>query len=102
MPRSVTDKPTTRKAGRMTKTQARKKTRELICIASRSMRNSVDQVLDCDALNLDDYEDDYQLPKIIICAMLKEIAGPHGYEPLWKRGRTALKRLHAGMPRLKD
>lgn len=56
----------------MTKKQARQKTRRLIRDASDLMREKLEKALICGAINFDNYDDDYELPRIILMALLKE------------------------------
>lgn len=56
----------------MTKKQARKKTRTLINNSAKLMREKLEKALNCGAINLDAYEDDFELPRIIVTALLRD------------------------------
>ena len=64
----------------MTKKQIQKKTRQLIRESAQSMRKNIDRILLSGAVDITAYEDNYILPKMIICALLKE--EQHQYKPL--------------------
>jgi len=76
----------------MTKKQARQKTRKLINDAARLMREKLEKALYCGAINLENYDDDFELPKIIVHALLKDAAVR--YEPLIKDNRKAAENLY--------
>lgn len=56
----------------MTKNEARKKTRVLIKEAASHMRKKLEGALSCGAISFEDYESNYDLPRIILCALIKE------------------------------
>ena len=76
----------------MTKNQARKKTRELIRKASSLMREKLEKALVCGALDLDSYEDDYILPRIIVCALLED--AKYRFRPLHKDFKKEIDNLN--------
>ncbi|MEE9581108.1 MAG: hypothetical protein V3V74_07330 [Nitrosomonadaceae bacterium] len=55
----------------ITKEQATKKANELIDNSAIYMKELVTKALSCGALNIDDYEDDFTLPRIIVHAALE-------------------------------
>ncbi len=76
----------------MTKKQARQKTRKLINDAAKLMREKLEKALYCGAINLENYDDDFELPKIIVHALLKDAA--FRYEPFIKDNRKAAENLY--------
>ena len=54
----------------MKKESAKQKTQELINELAKRMSNNIDHALSCGAIDLDNYEDNYELPKIILAALL--------------------------------
>ena len=56
----------------MTKHEARTKCRELLRQTHNGLMAHIDVALNCGALELSDYDDDYALPKIIVTALLRE------------------------------
>ena len=77
----------------MTKNQARKKTRELIRNYSELMREKLERALTCGALNLDSYEDNYKLPRIILSALLED-AKERNYNYLSIKDKKESKNLN--------
>ena len=63
----------------MTKTQLRKKTRELIRKNNKEMLRDLERILKMDCFNLKDYEDNYRLPRIAFQALLREAKHQYGY-----------------------
>ena len=59
----------------MTRKQAEKKVRELIQRTAVKMREDLDSLLRSGGVPLDDYEDDYRLPKAIMTALCLSAAG---------------------------
>ena len=51
------------------------------------LKAEVERLLSVGAVDLDDYENDYQLPKIVLMVALKNCAGQ--YEPLFKNAKIA-------------
>ena len=51
-----------------------KKVRELVKDSTARMRKNIRRAIDCGALNLDEHEGDYIIPKIIFLALLKDIS----------------------------
>lgn len=76
----------------MTKKQARQKTRKLINNAARLMREKLEKALYSGAINLENYDDDFELPKIIVNALLKDAAFQFG--PLTEDNRKAAENLY--------
>ena len=64
----------------MTKQQLRQKTNELIRESNKMMREKLEKLLKSGAIELSAYSDDYVLPKLIMCAMSKELM--HQWKPL--------------------
>ena len=56
----------------MTKEQAALKTEELIGKVTLSMREHIEKALNSGAIDVADYGNDYELPKIILGALLRE------------------------------
>lgn len=75
----------------MTRQEVRKKTRELIRRSASDMRKNIERVLKSGAINLEEYEDSYLLPKIIIIALLKEEIFQH--EPPESFRKEAMKEV---------
>jgi len=59
---------------KMTKTQARKMTRQLINASAKEMREQLERVFLSGAVNIGSYEDNWLLPKIILTALLRDQA----------------------------
>lgn len=51
----------------------------------------LDSLFNSGALDLEKYDDDYELPKIILCAMLKEMS--YQYAPNSDAGRKEVKNI---------
>ena len=60
----------------ITKRQLKAKTKELI----KNSTKHIDKAIASGAIDLNSYEDNYILPKILLCALLKEEM--HQYKPL--------------------
>lgn len=58
----------------MTKKQLRKKMNELIRENNKMIKEKLEKLLKSGAIDLPFYEDNYLLPKLIMCAMAKETA----------------------------
>ena len=56
----------------MERKQARQKTHEMLLEAVVFMQKKIDYALDCGAINFEQYDDGYALPRIILCTILKE------------------------------
>lgn len=56
----------------MTKEQAALKTKELIGKMAFDMNENIEKALNSGAIDVADYGDDYELPKIILGALLRE------------------------------
>lgn len=56
----------------MTKKQAIKKTRSVIHSMSQKMSEKVEKVLNSGAINLENWKDDFLLPKLITSALLED------------------------------
>ncbi len=57
----------------MTKTELRKKYHEIRRRTNRMLAAYLDQALKSNAVDLTQYEDNYRLPKTILCAALDEV-----------------------------
>ena len=75
----------------MTKTQLKKKIKELIKQSNKSMIKNLDKIINSGAIDLTQYENNYILPKICICALFKEER--FQYKPLSNKARKELKNL---------
>lgn len=75
----------------MTRKQAEKKISELIRNEKELFWKKVQKGLDSGALNLDSYDDNYLLPKIVMCAVHGEMEWQ--YTPLTKEGKKEAKNL---------
>lgn len=64
----------------ITKRQLKAKTKELIKNSTKHMVENIDKAIASGAIDLNSYEDNYILPKILLCALLKEEM--HQYKPL--------------------
>ena len=64
----------------MTKEQVQQKTRELITESANHMCKNIDRILSSGSIDIEGYEDNYLLPKMMLCALLKEEI--HQYKPL--------------------
>jgi hypothetical protein len=58
----------------MTKTQLRKKFNELKKENTKWINDNFEKVLKSGALDLDSYDNDFRLPKVIMCAMLQRLS----------------------------
>ena len=58
----------------MTRTQLRLKIGELILESNNMIWEKLEKLLKSGAIDLDSWEDDYRLPKHIMCAMGREIS----------------------------
>lgn len=56
----------------ITKKQAKKKVRELLKDDFAAMKKCIDKALDSGAIDFTDFDDDYELPRIIISAIYKQ------------------------------
>lgn len=65
----------------ITKKQVEQKTDELIRDLSKVLKGRVDYLLHSGAIDLESYEDNFYLPKIIINAVLKSTANDFPYCP---------------------
>lgn len=76
----------------ITKEQLNQKTHELLEEAVKTVKKKVEQAINSGALlPLDDYDNDYQLPKIIAYVILKDAAWQ--MKPLLKENRETAKNL---------
>jgi len=70
-----------------------KKTRELISASAQRMRTKITRAFNCGAIDITAYGDDYELPKIILGALLRD------EEFAWKmhtdEGKKAVENLAA-------
>ena len=64
----------------MTRKELRKKFNELIKENNKMMKEKLEKLLKSGAIDMDPWEDDYVLPKMIMCAMAKEMH--HQWKPL--------------------
>jgi hypothetical protein len=55
----------------MTKKQLKQKTRELIRESAANMRKNIEKAINSGAIDLDAYDDNYELPKIVLGALLR-------------------------------
>ena len=76
----------------MTRKQTRQKTRELINNAAKLMREKLEKALYCGAINFDNYDDGYELPKIIVSTLLKDAS--YRFSPLTKKGKKEANNLY--------
>ena len=74
----------------ITKRQLKTKTKELIKNSSKSMVENIDKAMASGAIDLNSYEDNYILPKILLCALLKEEL--HQYKPLGDDAKKKMQR----------
>jgi hypothetical protein len=66
-----------------TKEQFLEKVEELIATATANLRQNAERLFSCGGMDPESYEDDYALPKIILCAALRDEANswfPHNKE----------------------
>ena len=55
----------------MTKKQLQKRTRELIRESAANMRKNIEKAINSGAIDLDAYDDNYELPRIVLGALLR-------------------------------
>lgn len=76
----------------ITKSQCRQKTLSMLRNAMKDMTEKIEKALSCGALNLDNYDDNYELPRIIASAVLKDAA--YNYGPLTSDNRKEASNLY--------
>jgi len=69
----------------MTKRQLRKKFNEVIRENNKMIKEKFERLLKSGAIDLDSWQDDFRLPKLIMCAMGKETQ--HQWKPLYDHCR---------------
>ena len=72
-----------------------KKTRELIRESAQRMRQNIKRAFNCGAIDITAYGDDYELPKIILGALLREEA--FQYKMHTDEGKKAVENLYSCM-----
>lgn len=75
----------------MTKQQYYKKCKELKKEMNKLFDNRVEKLLNSGAIELSNYDDNYILPKIVVCAIASEIQWQ--FKPLSKEGQKEVKNL---------
>ncbi len=75
----------------MTKTQFRKRTKQLKRQVNKLIDNRIEKFLNSGCEDLTDYEDDYQLPKYFIAACGEEIK--FQFKPLYNQGNKIVKNI---------
>ena len=68
------------------------KVQELIAINNDDMMIQVDKILKSGAINLDDFDNNYFLPKIILSALL--LSAHNQYLPLSSEGRAEVRNIN--------
>lgn len=79
----------------MTKKQLQKKTRELIRESAANMRKNIEKAINSGAVDLDAYEDNYELPRIVLGALLRNES--FQYKMHTDDGRKAVENLYLCM-----
>ena len=75
----------------MTEQQLYQKTLELMEQVSERISDQIKTALKSGAINLDQYEDNYLLPKILVTAILRQNADD--YEPIGARDKKEVKNI---------
>ena len=76
----------------MTKEQLREKTEKLIRESAEHMCANIDKAINSGAIDLDAYGDDYELPKIVLGALLRNES--FQYKMHTDEGRKAVENLY--------
>lgn len=76
----------------MKRETCKKMTAEMIDEAAESMKAKIDKALNCGALDLDYYGEDYELPKIILAALLEDAQDT--WRPPFQESREEAKNLY--------
>lgn len=79
----------------MTKKQLQKKTRELIRESAANMRKNIEKAINSGAVDLDAYEDNYELPRIVLGALLRNES--FQYKMHTDDGKKAVENLYLCM-----
>lgn len=79
----------------MTKEQLREKTEQLIRESAERMCANINKAINSGAIDLDDYEDNYELPKIVLGALLRNES--FQYKMHTDEGRKAVENLYLCM-----
>ena len=66
---------------------------ELMPDITEFIKQKAEKALSCGAIDLDDYEDDYTLTKIVLTAVAKELS--YVYRPWSESGREEVKNLES-------
>ena len=75
----------------MTKTQFRKKMNELKRQNTEYINGRIEKALNSGAVDLSSYEDDFRLPKTVMCAICYDLA--YNWEPFDKALKKEVKNL---------
>lgn len=75
----------------MVKAECRKRFNELLRESNKGMRKSFERLFDCGGIEPKNYNNDYELPKIIFCASLKNAV--FQYTPLSNDNKKVVKNL---------
>jgi hypothetical protein len=75
----------------MKKEQLEQKTNEVLGLAFESVHHKIKKAIDSGAINIEVYEDNYLLSKIIICAVLSNVSNM--YKPIKKKDITEVNNL---------
>jgi hypothetical protein len=84
----------------VTKAQFRKKYRSLVRKIAAEMNAFGEAALGSGAVELEDYRDDYELPKNVACAAMQRFAGEAGYGTGTRKHKNTVKNLHRCVPLL--
>ena len=76
----------------MTKAQFRKKYKELVKRTAKALELFGEVALSSGAIELDDWKDDYRLPKVVVSAGLKDMFGQ--WRPLNDNDRKEVTNVH--------
>jgi hypothetical protein len=75
----------------ISKTNCRKRVRQLINNSAESMRKDLERVFLSGAINLGSYEDDYVVPRTILLALLKEQLSKQAPTPFFSKRKQMEK-----------
>jgi len=73
------------------RSQAINKCKEMLVDVQQKLVEEIKYMLDSGYLNLEEYDNDYRLPKILLCAALCNVA--RGYSPIDKKDSRQAKAL---------
>ena len=76
----------------MTKEQLNKKIDELMQQVSDSVKKSTNKAVSCGAVNMEDYGDDFELPKIVLAAALMQAT--YEFMPLTTAGKKEANNIY--------